>query len=569
MMRPLGSAPLGSRRRRIAATAAPGGAPAELGAPVYLLEVEARLPGSATVPYARGLGAAPAGALRRRLATRELTTLLRASDAGYRTGPGDAPGVVAYPAVMTQPFGLERLLGVSPTSAGATAAWGRAVLSNADRRYDGVAQRFNADGRRARILSGRQIWDGGRGLWRDPPYSSLTEIFAGVAEPWSLTETSLEIPLRDVSYLLERTLQTGTYAGTGGYEGTADMAGRLRPLVVGGTPASPVRQVTPVLVDPVARIYDAGGPVVRLYEGGDPTNIPYDGDVADLYSGTWPLGTYRTCNARGLFQVHAAPAFALTVDVAVGGNTAAASLARALLTRALVPDALVDEASFLGLAAAAPWTSGWWWGEAVDAAAAVKFLLASVGARLVTGRSGRLRAVRVAALPAGTRPVATYSAAQIVSLVPVDLGAPLSPSPAAWQVGWGRNHTVQTSGLDGGLDAAAAAALGQAWRQVGADNPQVLLTTRRPSRPELVETAQLTSAGAASLAAGLRDLWSQPRPARAYRMTVPGALAMRHEAGDPIVVAYPADDLDAGRLCQVVGDGMTAGGDTGTYTILT
>ncbi|MFH5927542.1 hypothetical protein, partial [Roseomonas sp. SXEYE001] len=372
-----------------------------------------------------------------------------------------------------------------------------------------------------------------------------------------------------ISYWLERPLQANTYAGTGGYEGTADMAGQIRPRAWGGTVDAPIRQVTPMLIDPVARIYDAGGRVVTLYESGDPTNIPYAGDVSDLYSGSWPLGTYRTNHARGLFQLHTAPTGTLTVDVIGGGDATAAGIARAMLAAVQLPSEFVDEASFMGLAAAAPYLCGWWWGGEAEAAAAVNFVLASVGARLVTTRTGRLRTVALRALPAGTRPAATYTAAEIGSLVPVDLGAPLSPAPAAWQVGWGYNHTVQAeTDLDPDVGTVAARALGQAWRQAGSANPEVLATTRRPSRPALVETAHLTEAGAQVLANQLRDLWSLPRPRRAYRMELPAEIASRHEIGDALVVAFPVGDLDAGRLCQVVGDAMQAGGETGTITIL-
>lgn len=569
-MGPIGSSPIGDRQRR--GVLGPSGyAGPDRSAQFYAVEIEARLPGTAAVPEARGIGGAPIGAIARRLASREHTTTIRASDAGYRTRPSDVGGVVVYPAMLDTAFALDRILGLAPTQANASISWGRTVLVNADRRWDSIAALYNADGRRVRVLAGRKTWDDRRGLWVDPPFTAMQEVFAGIAQPWSLSETALTIPLRDISYWLERPLHTNTYAGTGGYEGTADMAGRVKPILRGGTGDAPVRQVTPVLVDPVDLIYqfaDGPGAVVTLREAGDPTNILPGGDVADLYAGSTPPGRYRTCTARGMFQLGSRPAGAITVDVCSGTPTAA-GIAREIIAELQVPPGFVDEASFIGLAAAWPQPCGWWWGEEASAAEAVNFFLGSIGARLITTRTGQLRAVPLAVLPTGIRPAAVYTPDQILSVEPVELGAPLAPSPAAWQVGHSRNHTVQTSDMDPDLDATAAAALGQEWRQEGAANPDVLLVTRTPSLPPMLQSAHLTASGAQALAGQLRDLWCLPRPRRAFRVTLPDELTQRHEIGTPLVIAWPADDLDAGRLCQVVGDSIQPGSETGVITVLT
>lgn len=566
-MRPVGSAPAGSaRRRRLPPVmAAPS---ADLSAPFWVLEIEARMPGSAAVPEARGVGAAPAGARARRVASRENVTTIRVADTGYRTRPTDPQGVVPYPPLLRQAFAVDRLMGLSPFDAEAASSWGRAVLLNPDRRWDALAQAYSVEGRRARVLTGQRAWDAATGLWVDPPYAALREAFAGLCEPWVLTGDALEVPLRDVGYWLERPL-LGTFAGTGGYEGTAEMAGQPKPLALGGTDAAPIRHVTPVLVDPVRQIYAVGGRVVRLYEGGDPTNIPAGGDVPDLYAGDWPLGTYRTDAARGYVQLHRAPAFALTADVVGGGEATAAGMARAIVARLGLPAPLLDAASLTGLAAAWPQPCGWWWGEQVQASTAIKAVLASVAARLVTTRGGLLRAAPLRALPPGTRPAASYGPAQIIDLVPVPLSDPLMPAPLGWQVGWGRYHTVQTSNLDGSLDDAAKALLAQAWRIEAASNTAVSALSRRPSRPGMVESAHLTAAGAQILAGNLRDLWCVPGGRPAYRVTLPAELAWQHEIGAPLAVRFPIGGFEAGRLVQVVGESSLAGGDTGTLTILT
>ncbi|MFT8245178.1 hypothetical protein [Roseomonas sp. BN140053] len=577
-LRPLGSAPLGARLRRDPTGRPVGVAGPEEGPLFFAVEIEALQPGTAAVAENRGMAARPMGALARRLASREVTTTLRASDVGYRTRAADAPGVVVYPPLLDSGFQVDRELGLAPAEAAQSFAWGTATLINAERRWDGVARGFNADGRRARVLAGRRTLDPVREIWLDPPYAEMREVFAGIAQPWSLTEEQLQVPLRDAGYWIERPLQMARYAGTGDYEGTADMAGQLKPKVRGGAPGAPVRQVTPRLIDPVRQIYQVSdGPitVAALYEAGDPTNITLSGDVSDLLTGQPPLGQYRTCNARGCFQLRSKPAGPITVDCTgafpLGGMAStAAAIARFLLLEEMqLPAAFLDEASFLGLDAAFAFPAGWCWTEETDGAQAVALLLASVGARMAPTRTGRLRALPLARLPAGARPVATYTATEIISVVPRPLPAPLWPPPAAWQVGWGRNFTVQNTGLDPDVqNTTLAADLAQEWRQASASSTDVLLGWRRPSQPPLVQTALTRFDGAGALAASLRDLWCQRRPVEAYDVTLPAGMALRHELGEAVVIAYPLGDLDGGRLGQVVGDKMRAGEPTGQFTVL-
>src|SRR5262249_42363588 len=110
--------------------------------------------------------------------------------------------------------------------------------------------------------------------------------------------------------------------GSGGLDGTAALAGTLKPLAIGATvPASGtggIQNVSPVLVDPVNLIYqisDGFADVAALYEGGYTGGITVAGDVANLYTGSTPAGQYRTCKTLGCFQLGSTPTRAITCDV--------------------------------------------------------------------------------------------------------------------------------------------------------------------------------------------------------------------------------------------------------------
>jgi hypothetical protein len=88
---------------------------------------------------------------------------------------------------------------------------------------------------------------------------------------WNLNEITISI--RDQGILFDRSVQNNTYAGTGGYEGTEEMKGRVKPISLGH-----VVHATPALVDPMLNLYQFNdGPtnndrptneLIRIYEGG-------------------------------------------------------------------------------------------------------------------------------------------------------------------------------------------------------------------------------------------------------------------------------------------------------------
>ena len=65
----------------------------------------------------------------------------------------------------------------------------------------------------------------------------------------------MTIPLRDASYWLERPLLRSTYGGNALYNKIMELAGTLKPLIIGGsvsgtTRSGPVHNVTPFRLIP-------------------------------------------------------------------------------------------------------------------------------------------------------------------------------------------------------------------------------------------------------------------------------------------------------------------------------
>lgn len=549
------------------------------GALFFAVEIDAFRPGgtspSGDVPWASAEWAAEPGPAE----PGEDTQTARASDLGYRTLATDAGGVQVYPPTVDQAFALNRVVPLAPD---APASWaiGTLRLSNAGRQYDALARTTNADGRKVRVLQGRKLPDAARGGYQaDPAYASLSLAFAGVGQPWFLAEDVLEVPVRDASYWLERPLQSGIYAGTGGREGPAALAGQPKPKARGGTATDPIRNVTPRLVDPANLIYqvsDGPGQIVTLYEGGDGAQIAFQAAVADLYVGATNAGEYRTeSSSVGLFfQLGSRPVRQITCDIVgdfpvAGAVSNPATLIRYLLSEDMaLPAEFLDASSFTAVASACSYVAGWYWSEPTEGAAAADALLAALGAKLIPTRSGAVKLIALRAIPAGTAPAAALTAAEIVSLRPVPLGAPLDPPPYRWRVGYQRNHTLQTTDLDPDVTEERRQFLALPDRYAAWASTAVLAAYRRPMDPDPVTTALLRQADAQAVADALGALWGLIPSRRLFDVEVPMEVGIARDLGDVVLLRYPVAGLDSGALGRVVGESLRAQDATTTLRVL-
>jgi hypothetical protein len=204
--------------------------------------------------------------------------------------------------------------------------------------------------------AGLQSWDTRlitvqAGLTTDP-ISQWPVIIRGQTEKAELSLDELKLVLRDQSILFDRPVQNNTYAGTGGYEGTIDLKGKIKPLVLGH-----IEHGTPVLVDPIRNLYQWNdGPVhlpaLIMYQGGSTNFAP----VLDTNLLAWnptPLDvSANICHidfTRGMFRTAApSPApitFTQGYSTSVPLTNTLADIVTAILQR-VVPEVTIDVNSF-------------------------------------------------------------------------------------------------------------------------------------------------------------------------------------------------------------------------------
>ncbi len=508
-----------------------------------------------------------------------VTTTIAASDVGYRSRNSDAGGVVPYPPLIVSSFQIDREINLDPTGTAAAWGWGSLTLSNDDGRFDAMVTSWNTDGRPMTLSRGLKTWDDQRGIWLDPPVSTLAPLFAGMSGPWILATNTLSVPVRDATYWIERPYQPNTYAGTGTYEGTASLTSTAVPRTRGGTSLNPVKNVTPVLIDPVNLVYqynDAAGTVVTLYEGGKTGAGSYvsDGNVSNLYSGSVASGHFRTDNSRGLFQLGSQPIYTITADVtgefpAAGAITNIVDIARYLLTEDLgLPIANLDTASFTVGALAYPYIGGIYFapGDGADGATAVTRPLISLGAKLIPDRVGKLRFFALRALTGSETPSFTIDRTNCANVVPVALPANVDPPAYRVRMAWQHNNTVQTSGVNPTATATQLQFAAQPDTYAGFISATTSLKYLRPGDVGPIGGALLVQANAQTVANAIGALWSVRR--RLYEVTMPVALAINIELGNIVRLVYPMDDLRNGQLGQIVGDKYDSSAATIVFRVL-
>lgn len=525
----------------------------------YAAELDVYAPGLTGTAPIPAWGISPVGVYDDPVVPESYETI-RVSDQGYRTRTTDTPSAAAYPPLLVDAFAIDRAVNLDPTSTLMSASWGRLRLSNANGQFDGIAQSRNSDGRAIRIFRGEKGFDAGRDYYTDPAYSSLVSLFQGIMLPWMVSESSLDIPLRDATYWLDRPLQSATYGGTGGYDGDANVAGLPKPKARGGTSLKPISNIEPVLIDPTNRIYqynDAPGTVVAISEGGLSGSITFQADTTNLYSGTTNAGQYRTDNSRGLFQLGSSPVRTITADVtgafpAVGALTQVAAIARYLLVEdCVVPSANIDVATFISVGTTYNYQAGFYWGpQPITGLQAVGEVLNSAGIKLISKRNGNLAPFPIVDPASFTTPVATFNVSNTERIVPVALPSVVSPPTYRVRIGYQRNWRPGIPDLNPTISDARRAFLAAesrfgAW--VSTDT-----SWRRPNDPPPILGGLYDKTAADSVASRLGLVWGVRR--RLLAVTLPVSVAAAREIGDAVRITWPADDLRDGKPGLIVGE---------------
>ena len=457
------------------------------------------------------------------------------SDSGFRSAPGDTPASTHWPARIASGPVFERSLVAGTRLRGTPAPDFGFVRLLAGDRGDGRTLDSLADygwrGRRVRLLLG------GDGF----ALAEFGTVFDGVADGIDVTTAEIAVRLRDRRHVLDRALQTATFAGTGDYEGGDDVAGRSKPRVFGT-----VRNVQPVYVGMVGGRHTF---CVSSSTVADVTAVRQNGGAITKVAGVPGAGEYRLVqNSAGAFVElgGAAVTGVVTADVATS-ETRVAKVAESIALAAGLVASDLDAPSFDALHATTASPVGLWLdgaGASPTANALLADVLAAVGAVHWFDRAGRLRVRRLASPGAA---IATFDRRSLLEPGP----RPQASSPRVWRVrlGAARAWRVQTlAELAGGATDAARSFASEPYRWSLAEDATIRTADLDAEALE-IESLLDSTADADAEAARLLALHGPER--RVIRVAV-AAPAFAVDLGDAVAISDSRLGLAAGWTGLVV-----------------
>lgn len=392
----------------------------------------------------------------------------------------DTPAAQWVPGKLSGAFNYEITLGIGVgQQSGGSAAVGILELLDPDGELDDL-----------RTLA----WDGAELELRRGEPEAYFDTFTPVAK---LTTAGLryntrkkEILLRDLAWrLTQAELHGQRYGGTGGTDGDAALAGRIKPIAFG-----PVYNITPVLMVATALIYQVsctsvlGIDVVK--DGGAP--LTFDADhatYADLAAVTPASGHFATCNALGLFKIGAAPVYIITADVRGDNDTingiayphTRASIARRIATGRgnirLTDPGQIDTAAFEYLEQYQSATLNYYWDGEISKADALAEVMGG-GLGWWTIRLNGMLAVGQMEDPATATPLFSLAYPSTAGDVESRLDEPAMtdyhPPRRSTLMGWQRNYTVMSADqIAGSVPQATAAILQRRTRATTSEDSWV------------------------------------------------------------------------------------------------
>lgn len=245
------------------------------------------------------------------------STIYPAATFGRTTGPSDTPASTYVPGKFTGEVQSQISLfgGADPAQPGGT-AFGELVLADPDGELDSLLA-LGWDGAAIELRRGDETAD----------FSTFSTVakFTSAGMVGDLREKRLR--LRPLGWLLEAAeLHGQRYGGTGGLDGDATLAGRLKPYAAGW-----VFNVTPVPIVATALCYQVSfssiNSVSAVRDGGVALSFSADyATYAALAAATIASGSYATCLAYGLIRLGSTPVYGITADLR-GDNDTIASVA--------------------------------------------------------------------------------------------------------------------------------------------------------------------------------------------------------------------------------------------------
>ena len=213
------------------------------------------------------------------------------SGEGFVTSPTDSPANTIFEPRLVEPISFSRSMFSSGKLGGfSVPGFGELVLTNADAGLDDWSG-YAWDGRSVEVRVGEAGAD----------FQYYFTIFNGEAKSIEFDDLFIRVILRDRQTDFDVDFPSALYAGTGGNEGSSDLANQPKPLCFGE-----VFNIEPVLVDATNYVYQVHNgqieSVVAVYDGGVALTVTTDYTV-DLTNGridlvAEPTGTI-TADVKG------------------------------------------------------------------------------------------------------------------------------------------------------------------------------------------------------------------------------------------------------------------------------
>jgi hypothetical protein len=444
-------------------------------------------------------------------------TTLYLSNLNYVTSSSDTPASTAYAACVTGGVSFSETLSLDGTP---NISWGDIEVDNTGGVRDAWLGYVWAN-RQVRVYMGDPRW----------VRSDFRMIFDGVVGDLLTRDAEvLNLSLLDKLQRLNNPVTEATLGGA------TDNKDRLLPLAFGEC-----HNVSPLLTVPSTLTYQYhDGAAERLIEVRD--------------NGA-PITTYTSSLATGKFTLTAAPVGQITADVqgAKPSGTYSANISTLVqhIVQTYGPASTrfssgdLDASNLSAFASAHPQPVGLCLTDRSNVLQVCQELAASVGAQIVVTTLGKLRLVQLALPASGTPTAVTAQDFDEHSLHVAERPA----VRATAKLGWGRNWSVQTSGLATGLPASSAAALGLGVLSVTSSDATATSVYKLGTQPEQVDTLLVVEGDATTEAARRRDLWKTPRQVYEARYR---AHLLLTELGDALTITHARFGLSGGVTGLVV-----------------
>lgn len=396
----------------------------------------------------------------------EKTLYFSGGKGGFVTEPDDTPSNQEYESRLLVPLVFSQsLYSDGQVSGESIPGYGAITIVNADGALDSFIN-YAVDGRRCVVKLGRPEFT----------FSDFGVVFDGTMESIEFSNTTVEVKVRDLQHVLSVPLQQTVYSGSGGWNGTAELTGRVVPHCYGR-----VRNAEPVLVDaPNLRYqihYRAVSQIDSVRDKGvSLTNFGDYASLALLDAAAIPAGDYATCLAQGCFKLGSSPVGQVTFD-AVGDSVGGATSDTSTLVKRIAQDVGLltgfDTASFTALTTLNNAVNGIYEAEQITISEALTKLVNSIGAFYTFDRAGQMTVGRIDT-PAGT-PSAIFTKQEILSFVRKPTVTP------NWRIKLGykpnlRNlsqNELASSFLPGGINASQNSSLTDEFRYVISEDSAV------------------------------------------------------------------------------------------------